>query len=56
MADPESSLATYRDHQPRLLTELPLDLLGRIFRCSMPYSPYAPNGQVLQRFDAKKFP
>jgi predicted protein tyrosine phosphatase len=47
MAEPEP-LTTHRDHQPRLLTELPLGLPGRIFRCSMPYSPYDPDGQVLQ--------
>jgi protein-tyrosine phosphatase len=48
MADPESSLTTHCDHQLRLLTELPLGLPGRIFRCSMPYSPYDPDGRVLQ--------
>ena len=48
MTDPESSLTTHRNVQPKLLTELPMGLPGRIFRCSMPYSPYDPNGQVLQ--------
>jgi len=48
MTDPESSLTKHRSYQPRLLTELPMGLPGRIFRCSMPYSPYDPEGRVLQ--------
>jgi protein-tyrosine phosphatase len=32
MADPESSLTARRNSQPRLLTELPLGLPGRIFQ------------------------
>ena len=50
MADPESSLTAHPINRPRLLTELPLGLPGRIFRCSMPYSHYDPDGQVLQEF------
>jgi hypothetical protein len=48
MTDPELSLTKHRSYQPRLLTELPMGLPGRIFRCSMPYSPYDPEGRVLQ--------
>ena len=48
MADSESSLTEHRNSQPGLLTELPVGLPGRLFRCSMPYSPYDPDGQVLQ--------
>jgi predicted protein tyrosine phosphatase len=48
MADPESSSTAHRHYQPRLLTELPMGFPVRIFRCSMPYSPYDRNGLVLQ--------
>jgi protein-tyrosine phosphatase len=48
MAYPELPLTAHRNYQSRLLTELPMGLPGRIFRCSMPYSPYDPESQVLQ--------
>lgn len=32
------------------LTELPLGLAGRAFRCAMPFSPYDPQGRALDEF------
>jgi hypothetical protein len=50
MADPESSFPAHPTNQLRSLTEIPLRLPGRIFRCSMPFSPYDPDGHTLQAF------
>jgi hypothetical protein len=33
-----------------VLTELPLGLPGRLYRCAMPFSAYDPNGQALEDF------
>jgi predicted protein tyrosine phosphatase len=37
-----------------LLTELPLGLPGRIFRSSMPFSQYDPQGDALREFHTNK--
>jgi protein-tyrosine phosphatase len=37
-----------------VLTELPLDLPGRLFRCAMPFSAYDPDGRALDEFRTRQ--
>jgi protein-tyrosine phosphatase len=37
-----------------VLTELPLDLPGRLFRCAMPFSAYDPEGRALEEFRTRE--
>jgi hypothetical protein len=37
-----------------MLTELPLGLPGRLYRCAMPFSAYDPTGQAFEDFRSEK--